>query len=524
MSKQVSPEKLARWRTDVCGWAEENVWIEHPGTGEVGPLKLGEHQRAWLKEATRRDSQGHFIYKVCVASWPKRETKTTSVALIAAWRLACFTRQDIGVIANSERQAQSNVFDAVESIFRESPNLQEYVPEDCFQTRKIEVPSLGNVIETFPANWRTIQGRAFDLLCADEVHACEDQGRCFVFASQQTEARDSQVLVSSQAGPPVSVNPMWRLYQAGERGEPGIFFDYRDTLTFPWVIARAQIAKAELLSGEYDYLWGNAWGATGIKLLAAADVQAAAMDYAEPQTADEWSRLCARWGFDKVPVSLGVGLDRAGVGMTGDRTVWTVTARFDLRDALPVFRVVMCEVMHTGSEQEVLTSAEKTYRIFGSPAQTFFEYYGCSDVVDKVAGAELITPTPKVQHAIFTLLHRLFQEHRIGFPAEAGVEHDPQRGDLPGLLKRELIGFEYDAQKARASGTVTRFGTQATHDDAIYAGALAIFAAEGGPPQVTTADFYQRPRYGPTPADEQAEALGFSRVAGPGSRHEKGEA
>lgn len=476
----ITAEQLFAWRDDVCAWAEANIYLRHPATGVVEPLQLADHQRAWLEEATRRDEQGHFVNKTCIASWPKREGKSLVVAIAATWRMVCFDGQRIGVLANSERQAQSNIFKAMQDFFRDSPGLRACIEnERDLQTGKIIVASLGNVCESYPANFRTIQGISFTCLCSDELHASDDGGKAYNFASQQTEAVDAQVLVASQAGAPHQSNPVWRLYQAAE---DGIFFDYRTELTFDWVKARAAIAKAELLPGEYDYLWTNAWGATGLKLLPASMVARAVATYHEPQTREEWEALRSSWGGT---CAIGVGLDRAGVSKQGDRTVWTVAARVDRPGEQPVFHVLRCAVLPTGAEGEVLEEADRTSRIFGNPAQILFESYGCSDIVEKVALAELAAPTSQRQQGLFNRLYRLFDEGRIAFPEDAGLERT-ERGNVPGLLKRELLSLEYDAEKAsNSSSTITRFGTQSGHDDTCYSLAWALEAADHAPVEIT---------------------------------------
>lgn len=467
-------KQLARWRGNVVLWAEEVLWTKDPTTGTLGPLKLQEHQRNFLREATRRGSDGHFIYKVAVASWPKREGKTLQVAIILAWRLCCFTNQRCGVLANSERQAASNIFDAVTGFFKDSPTLQGLVPDDCLQTRKLTVPALDNVVECFPCNHRTVQGTRFDLLCCDELHASDDGGKAYTFASQQTEAADAQTLISSQAGAPVEANPLWRLYRAAET-EAHILFSYRQEPVTPWAVERAEKARAELLPGEYDYLWRNAWGATGLKLISAEDIEAACLDFTEPRTREEWQALLEGWNLHKTPCAIGVGLDRAGVGASGDRTVWTVTARFDRESSEPLFITPACWVLPTGAEAEVLDCDRRTRAIFGTPGAHHFESYGCSDVVEKVRGAELCSPTNPRQASLYNTLYRLFRERRIGFAEKAGM--DPAKG-IPGLLKAELIQFEYSAERGgQDGGALTRFGTQKGHDDTCYSLAWSVEAA-----------------------------------------------
>lgn len=468
------PKQLRQWRADVVTWAEECVQARNPETGELGPLVLLEHQRTWLREATRRGPDGRFARKVAVASWPKRDGKTLCAALVIAWRIACFTDQRAGIIANSERQAQSNIFDALTGFFRDSPKLKGYVPKGGFQASRLNLPALRNSVECFPCNAATVQGTRFDVLACDELHASDDGGKAFVFASQQTEAADAQAVIASQAGAPVQSNPMWRLHQAHEAGAEHVFFGYRQEPATPWAIRRAEEARLELTPGEHDYLWRNAWGATGLHLFAAADVErACGLAYRAPRTREEWLALREVWGWGKVPVAIGVGLDRAGVGRGGDRTVWTVTAKAYLREGDPVFRVLACEVLPTGAEREVLDRAREAQEVYVEIDGCLFESYGCSDLVEKVHGAELVSPTSQRQQGLFNRLHRLLSEGRIAFPADAG--RDPRTG-TPGLLKSELIAFAYDCEREGA----TKFGTQrGAHDDTVYSLAWSCEAADG---------------------------------------------
>lgn len=443
-------DDIQQWRNDIVGWSEANVYVRSPLTGKVGPLVLLDHQKEWLQEATKKDAEGGPVYRVVVASWPKREGKSLSASLILAHRLACFEGQQIGIIANSERQAQSNVFDELVGIYQNSPGLAEYTTTKSFQAHKLTITALNNTAQCFPASWRTIQGMNFTALACDELHASEDHGRAWTFASQQTEAVGSQAVISSQAGAPINVNPLWRLFNAKE---PHIFFDYRQDVATPWGIKLAAQARGELLPGEWDYLWGNAWGATGLKLLSAADIETACQDYAMPRTRQEWEELRREWKWGGCIIS--VGLDRAGVSRTGDRTCFTVCARLG-----SLYRILVSAILDTGSEAEILEVDKQTREVFGNPRRLYFESYGCSDVVEKCRGATLESPTTGRQNQIYSHLARLFIEERIWFPAECD------------LLKQELIAFEYDAERAGQ----TRFGTQSGHDDTIYAASFAVDA------------------------------------------------
>ena len=452
-------KRKADWPTDVVAWAEANVWLRNPETGQVGPIKLVAHQRRWLERATKRDKQGNFVHRVVVASWPKREGKSSMAAILVCWRLVCFEGQRVGIIANSALQAKSNVFDMACSIFQQSPALAEYVNEDSFLTTELTVWPLDNTAKVFPANHRTIQGIQFDVIAVDELHASENTA-CFVYASQQTEGLDAQVVISSQAGAPVDGNPLWRLHRAKAKH---IYFDYRTDVATPWAVRLAAAAKSELLPGEYSYLWGNAWGATGFSLISARDVEAAALNFEPPQTRDAWEKLKAEWGWGYC--SIGCGLDRAGVSATGDDTVWTVVARFQPPNGECVFRVVGQWVLPTGSEAEILDCDHRTREIFGPPAALFFEAYNSGDIWQKCQGATLEAPSTQRQQGLFNRLARLFREGRFGYSRRFS------------LLKAQLIRFEYDAE----SGPMLRFGSQSGHDDTVYSLAWACEAADSCP-------------------------------------------
>ena len=447
----LTSDKLEAWRGDVCRWAETNVKVQSPATGQVEPLRLADHQREFLQEATRRGADGRFVHRTCIASWPRREGKSLCVALLLAWRMTCWTNQRLLVLANSERQAASNVFAILLDILRLSPALEGFFGEENVTTTRIEVPALGNVVECLPCNWRTVQGRPrTDALACDELHAAENP-KAFDFASNQLEGLDSQCLVSSQAGPPMESNRMWRMWEAREEGH--LHFSYRQEHALPWAIALGKREKATLPGPIWAYMHENEWGQSGAGVFSAADVDLATMDYQEPQSPQEWAELRRRWGADSY--DLGSGLDRAGVSRSGSRTVWCVTCRFRQGDGPTAFRVVRLDVLPTGAEGEVLDAVAETERIFGGYGRAMLEQYGCSDLLGRIPGATLEAPTSARQLETFTFLGRLLTEARIGFPASAG----------DGLLKEELLAFEMDVER----GGLARFGVQGHSDDCVDA-------------------------------------------------------
>jgi len=515
-------KQLAYDQLHIIEWAERTLWLADPRTGRLGALRLNSKQKRWLTEATRLDAHGNLVHKTVIASTPKREGKSLLVSILIAHRLCCFIMERSIILANSERQAASNIFDELLGFFHNSPGLGDYATQDDLQTRSISVRASGSDVICVPCNYRTIQGiKVSGVLGSDELAAAADF-MPFSFLSSQTESAHAQIALSTQAGAPVEANPVWRLYQAARKatatatagttetqraqrtaengdgrdgaaggtatarlgfdeeaetgdetewlgGEGSIFFWYMQEHFAPWAIKLAEDDRAKDLPSEWAYKHQNAWAGMGEKLFSAELVGACALDYHMPQTKADWLSLLASWGHAGKPWCIGVGLDRAGVSRSGDRSVWSVTARLDVGPGRELYRLVMLEVLETGSEEEVLDCERRTWEIFGRPAAVNLEYYGCSDLAEKVKGAELVVPTPKWQKAAFTAWYRLLKERRYGFPQDAGI--DPQTGTT-GLLKGELIAFE-----SSGAGVSMKFGTQSgSKDDTVYSSLHSAFS------------------------------------------------
>jgi len=385
--------------------------------------------------------------------------------------MACHERQRILVLANSREQAQSNVFSLLRDIFENSPALAGYVSEADVSGAKLRVPGLDNECVCAPCNWRTVQGRPRqDVLALDEAHAAENP-KAAEFARGQLEAVDSQCLVSSSAGPPVDSNMVFRLYEA--RKEPWLFFSYLREHQLPWAVALGVREKATLLPAVWAYMHENAWGASGDTLFSADVIAGAAAPFEEPTTAAEWQALLDSWGLAETRCLVGLGLDRAGVSSSGDRSVLATAVRFWIPGGESLFVLPRVTTLRTGSEAEILAEVDLVNRVFGGYKRAFFEFYGCSDCVQKVRRATLQNPTLANQGEWFSRVFRAMDEGRLVFPAAAGVDH---RTRERGLLKAELLRFESEV----TTGGTARFGVGGGHDDHCYGTALAVASVAEG--------------------------------------------
>jgi len=542
---------------DAFGWIKRNCWVVHPATNRAAPVELTPEQEEFIQNSTKRrktyaqatsppdplstggdgengrgaprgEALFPFARKTVVACWPKRCGKSLCIQLIIVWRMCCFRGQHGGLIANSERQAQGVLFKGICKIFKHSPNLAVYVTDDDINRGRISIPEFENLLECYPDNEETIQGEQFNFIGSDELHASSTGGRTFQWASAQTEPFDAQVYVSSQAGEPVEGNPIYKL----SRDRSGsVYFDYRTMPFTAWAIALAEEFRSKVPPALWRVMFRNAWGTAGNTLLEPDDVMAAALGYRIPKTAQEWQELRASWGFGGRSYTLGVGLDRAGVSVTGDRSVIAVVARFEitsppgplstggegehgellldapepeiwddqmagetpapredeagdeLADLIAdngawaangaCYRVVWLWVMPTGSARELAIAKARIEEIFGEPTQGLFESPNTDDIIGLFPWAEQFPATVKNNAAKYTGLWRLVKERRFGFPELAGVDPKTRAG---GLLKHELLSFGW----AVLSSAKVKWKTQRGHDDAFDAVSMACLAAAPG--------------------------------------------
>jgi len=461
----IDAAQVQSWQQDICAWAEECVVIRDP-SGKVGPVKLFPHQRAFLEEASRRDGQGNLVHKYVAACWSKRGGKGLVVSLLLAHRLFLFAETQSYILSNSERQSISILLERVKEIAKRSPKLKAMRPR--IATRKVTVPSLGSSIEALPNNASTCQGLSIgpnSIFASDEIHAAQvaDPDAAFIYLAAQCEADNALIAISSQAGPPLDSNPMWRLHQV--RDEPEIFFDYRTSPDTPWAVKKAAIDRKTLPSPVWDILHGNSWGAKGTKLLSMAQVDACIMDYRLPTTEDAWEALRERFDIK----AQGAALDRAlgyarQDAKTGDNSVWSTVGRNDDGH----YFVLQQDALPTGAEHEVLASAGRAHDLF-EVTSPILEQFQAGDLASggKIEGAELRAMTTPAKVTMYNKLYELASNGRLHFPA--GCKD----------LRRELLSITVDTTHPQP-----RFEGK-PHDDQVDALCWAITSCEDAAPEFT---------------------------------------
>lgn len=438
---EVTQDHIQRWATDEVAFAEEACVVRYP-TGDIGPIRLFPHQRQWLRETCKRTPVGDLAYKYVTASWPKRDGKSLLNSIKGAHRLFMKPGSVSYILANSEQQGGTVLMAGVAQIAELSPALQAMGPEA--QTvrdgtvLRISVPfrdEYGRLIATssikvLPCNMKTVQGfgpSPWGLLMSDEIHAAQDPN-VFDYLSAQCESHNSQIVISSQAGPPTEDNPVYRLYKA--RREAEIYFDYREEVSTPWAKRLAALDKKTKPRPVYDRLWRNAWGARGQRLFDPKEVDQCMARYKLPRSRADFVKLREELGI----VRVGAGLDRAMAWArtgAGDNSVWTAVG--ETRDGSYV--LLDSALLPSGAEPEVLTAAKRSREWFGV-RQPILEVYQCADITGKIPGAQLMTPTQQRKVRMYNGLYEIVANRRIAIARECKQ------------LRKELLDIMVDTTSA----------------------------------------------------------------------------
>ena len=503
-ARPATADDIVRWRNNVALWAHDNVWIQKPD-GSVGPIELFPEQREFLERISMReqhpDGLGRPTYKTVVASWPKRNAKSLSAAIVAAHATSCFTRRTSGIVANSQDQARSVTFDYVADIFDFSPNLQGMAYYGDLrlsgamskrpQVTTITVPELGNECRAMVPNVRTIQGRGINGVAVIEELQAAFSEEAYALLAAQTEAESAQIYIASQAGH--RSGALWRLYNAaGNQGGDSerIWFEYwgdEDELLAnkaPWVTE--EFIESELVNmtpWEADKYVRNLWGGGARNYLSPAQIdelfriryplaafrhdpndRKATPGELRTLTRDEFEELRDAMGWRAWAVA--IGLDRAKPHANQEKTNVSAMLKahasaemMEKHDLLPGTHTweiasIDCPNGTRGEIDEAVEAIEET--VGRRIEDRRYEEYQCADLAED-HGADLVSASAPRQVKLFNGLHSRISEGRVHCSPESIA------------LRAELDEFEVDD-----TGRWTKYEhSSGMTDDRIYSHAYA---------------------------------------------------
>ena len=120
---KLTPQMIARWRRDPCGFIEQNLF--DPEIGK--PFTLLPAERAFLKLCFKTDKDGRLVHPELVYAAPKKSGKTAFGAIVMLVMVLLFGGRfaEGYAVANDLEQAQGRVFQAVRRIVECSPPLAD---------------------------------------------------------------------------------------------------------------------------------------------------------------------------------------------------------------------------------------------------------------------------------------------------------------------------------------------------------------------------------------------------------------
>lgn len=199
---------------DVVRWAESTFWIPEL----KGPIQLHVRQRALLREARRKDANGHFIYSTVVWSDIKKSAKSTIAATVGLHTALSTEYGQVLVVANDLKQASSRVGEAMMRAVKKSPHLTS----ECrvIESRnRIELTSTGSVIEFIPIDPEGEAGSNADLIIFSELWGAHHEAQKLMWAEMTlspTKFGKSQRWIETYAGHHGEAELLWSLYQQGK--------------------------------------------------------------------------------------------------------------------------------------------------------------------------------------------------------------------------------------------------------------------------------------------------------------------
>lgn len=119
-------------------------FVLDPDRGEL--LELVDETRYVLREMSRRDDDGYFLYSTWLYSMPKKSAKTLFTAAAGLWQAWQVDNGQVYIIGNDKEQADSRLFRVIEYTCKHHPEMKKHAV--CVRY-KITL-SNGTVIKAIP--------------------------------------------------------------------------------------------------------------------------------------------------------------------------------------------------------------------------------------------------------------------------------------------------------------------------------------------------------------------------------------
>lgn len=405
-------------------------------------------------------------YRTIAWVWPRRHGKTLVSAIYIVWRFTCFQNENIGIVAQSEKQSVDTAFKLVRDTLKHTPTFKQMIEagEIVVQRDRIEFPALNNVIQGYAANPVTLLGQTMTVAQVSELHKARDPEVFRTMKGNTQSVKNGVTLVDSTAS--TRTGPLGLIYDSWQAQEdPSLYFSHLTYASMEDAIARAPswvqtadypLLKRTMLPGSFEAEYLGKFG-----------------DGADVLFTEETLRKCRdeypldpKRIADGRPYAVGGGLDRAKafrMSLKGDSTVTAAVAMVQIDDDAHYFVLDCLDIpmsMSGGIRRAFLDYAKD----FGMK-RLVVEDYNTADIFEWCLQqseweTESVNPNRQRQQDIFQAVYLAATEGRL---------HIHPKFDK---LLREMGTFTvtHDSESPKFQHATGK------HDDAVFAMAWAIYS------------------------------------------------
>lgn len=263
----LTSKQLARYRSDICAFAEEQFYL--PETKK--PIVLEPHQKRILADVFTPGPDGRFPYQTIIYSCPKKSGKTTIAALVCLWyALTQEPPNELYIAANDFEQAQSRVYRTLCKAIELNLHLRAGAE---VKARSLRFPATDTIVVPLASEYASAAGSNHGLTCWDELwgYISESSRRLYEELTPVPTRKNSLRLITTYAGWEGESDLLLDIYKRGMAGRrlhddlpvwtDGDLYLYWDhEARMPWQTPEYYEAqRKELRANAYLRLHENRW-------------------------------------------------------------------------------------------------------------------------------------------------------------------------------------------------------------------------------------------------------------------------
>lgn len=286
-SSTLSSDDANSWDAEqLVQWIKSEFWIpEQLGKTNPPSLPLFPYQEAVLREAHRRDADGHFVYDLVLWSDIKKSAKSTIAAAVTLFRALLTPWGSFKIVANDLEQANSRVFYYIQRAIGLNPKIRDLAHE---RGNRITFRNHA-VIQAVPIDPTGEAGSNDDFIEFTELHGAKSKAQVAMWSEMTIPPNKhgfAQRWIDTYAGFSGEAPILEPLYhQTVETGEKlvlpkcpkdlpvfrnkRIFALWNTRPRLPWQTAEYYATEADILpENQFNRIHRNQWGSSSEAFIA----------------------------------------------------------------------------------------------------------------------------------------------------------------------------------------------------------------------------------------------------------------